>query len=235
LACAGLAGTAMFGTVSFIPMFSQGVLGSTATGAGMALAPFIFTWVLTSILAARLVTRFAVRNLVVTGFAIVLLGFVVLARIDAQSSSALLRIDMAVLGCGMGMSMLCILLVIQTVAPRRQLGVATSLNVFARSLGGAVGVAVLGAVLAATLRAEAASGDFDLAQVNALLLRGGEAIASGNEQAAEVLAQGLHRLFVAAGVLAAVNVLLATRLPARSLSELEHEHRPPSAEAVAVS
>jgi EmrB/QacA subfamily drug resistance transporter len=221
LACAAFAGMAMFGTVSFIPMFAQGVLHTTATGAGMTLAPFIFLWVVTSIVAGRLVTNYSVRRLVVTGFAIVLVGFVILSQLDARSSLLVLRLDMAILGCGMGLSMLCLLLIIQTVAPRRQLGIATSLNVFARSLGGVVGVAILGAVLAATLRGEAAAGRFDIEQANALLLGGPES----STTTTTVLAEGLHRLFLASGILAAINVVIATRLPSRSLSQLEAEHR----------
>jgi len=64
-----LAGMAMFGALSFVPLFLQSVTGASATGAGLVLTPFVLGWVLTSVLSARLVLRVGFRKVVFTGMA----------------------------------------------------------------------------------------------------------------------------------------------------------------------
>src|SRR2546428_363298 len=64
-----LVGTAMFGALSFVPLFLQSVTGATATGAGLVLTPFVLGWVVTSVLSARLVLRISYRSVVLAGMA----------------------------------------------------------------------------------------------------------------------------------------------------------------------
>ncbi|HVS12540.1 MAG TPA: MDR family MFS transporter [Thermoanaerobaculia bacterium] len=227
LIAAGLAGMAMFGAISFIPMFAQGVLGSSATGAGMTLSPFIFSWVATSIVTGRLIATVRVRTLCLSGFSLVVLGFLALSGIGPDTPRLVLIADMALLGAGMGLSMLCLLLVIQTVAPREYLGLATSLNIFFRSLGGAVGVALLGALLTTALREGLVAGAVSFQDANALLDPATRDTlgAAELEQIGAALAAGLHAVFVGAGVVSVLALAAATRLPALNLQQLEAAHR----------
>jgi len=226
LISAGLAGMAMFGAISFIPMFVQGVLGTSATGAGMALSPFIFAWVASSVLAGRLIATVPVRRLCLGGFSLVVAGFLFLLQVGPTTPRAFLLADMTVMGAGMGLSMLSLLIVIQTVSPRELLGLSTSLNIFFRSLGGAIGVALLGALLTAGLRRDLAGSGIAFEDANALLdpalrqtMTPGELASMG-----EALASGLHALFVGACVISIVALLAAFKLPAQNLQELEAAH-----------
>ena len=226
LIAAGLAGMAMFGAISFIPMFVQGVLGTTATGAGMALSPFIFAWVATSVLTGRLIATVPVRRLCLCGFSLVVAGFVFLLRVGPRTPRSFLLADMTLMGAGMGLSMLCLLIVIQTVSPREYLGLSTSLNIFFRSLGGAIGVALLGALLTAGLRRDLAGSGIDFDDANALLDPVLRETLSPSELASmgEALSSGLHALFVGACVVSVLALLAATRLPDQNLQELEAAH-----------
>jgi MFS family permease len=151
LLVAFLVGTAMFGAIAFMPLFVQAVMGGTATQAGTTLTPVFLGWVLSSIAGARLSVRSGYRRVTSVGVALIAVGFAVLAWIGAAATRGVLLTDALVLGCGMGLSMLSLLLAIQHGVDRARLGLATSLNQFARSIGAAVGVAIMGAMLARSM------------------------------------------------------------------------------------
>jgi MFS family permease len=136
----------MFGTLSFVPLFLQEVTGQTATQAGLVLVPFVLGWVLMSIVSARLVLRIGYRVLVLAGMVSLTISFLLLARWDATLTTWGAVRDALFGGVGMGLSMVPMLIGVQSAVPRADLGVATSLTQFFRSVGGAVGVAVMGAV-----------------------------------------------------------------------------------------
>jgi EmrB/QacA subfamily drug resistance transporter len=160
--CGFLAGIAMFGAISFVPLFAQGVLGFSATQAGSLLTPLMLSWVSMSVIGGRLMLRVSTRLITIAGFAVLTLGFVLLSLFGRESSTTWLYFDLVVIGAGLGMTMLTLLIAVQQAVDRSQLGVATSLNQFSRAIGGALGVAILGAVLtaglASQLRAVAADG-----------------------------------------------------------------------------
>jgi EmrB/QacA subfamily drug resistance transporter len=151
LLVAFLVGTAMFGAIAFMPLFVQAVMGGTATEAGTALTPLFLGWVLSSIAGARLSVKRGYRSVSSVGVALIALGFAALALIGPRATRAALLADALVLGCGMGLSMLSLLLAIQHGVDRSRLGLATSMNQFARSIGAAVGVAIMGALLARSM------------------------------------------------------------------------------------
>lgn len=151
LLVAFLVGTAMFGAIAFLPLFVQAVLGGTATEAGQTLTPLFLGWVLASIAGARLSVRSGYRRVASVGVALIAAGFAVLAAMGASATRGAMLANALVLGSGMGLSMLSLLLAIQHGVERARLGLATSMNQFARSIGAAVGVAVMGAVLARSM------------------------------------------------------------------------------------
>jgi EmrB/QacA subfamily drug resistance transporter len=146
-----LAGMAMFGTISFIPLFVQGVLGGSATEAGTALTPFVLGWVTFSVISARLLLRVGYRWPVVSGMMCLAVAFLLMSHMGLGTSRAITARNMLLAGMGMGLIMVPLLLAVQNAVPRTDLGAATSATTFFRSIGGAVGVAVMGAVLSAEL------------------------------------------------------------------------------------
>jgi EmrB/QacA subfamily drug resistance transporter len=151
LLVAFLVGTAMFGAIAFVPLFVQAVMGGTATEAGTTLTPLFLGWVLSSIAGARLSVRTGYRRVTMTGVALIVVGFVMLVLMDIDGGRNMLLASVLVLGSGMGLSMLALLLAIQHGVERARLGLATSLNQFSRSIGAAVGVAIMGAMLARSM------------------------------------------------------------------------------------
>jgi EmrB/QacA subfamily drug resistance transporter len=145
------AGTALFGTLAFVPLFVQVSTGASATSAGQILTPLYLMWVLSSIVAARLLFRIGPRVSTVAGTSAVFVACTALPWAVASASHAWVFADIALMGSGLGFSMLALLLSVQHSVPRSELGLATSLNMFARSIGGAVGVSIMGTILAAGL------------------------------------------------------------------------------------
>ena len=150
-----LSGMAMFGTLSFVPLFFQEVTHRSATQTGLILTPFVLGWVAMSIVSARLVLRIGYRTVVLAGMVSLTVSFLLLARWDASLTPLVAVRDALFGGVGMGLSMVPMLIAVQNAVPRSSLGVATSLTQFFRSVGGAVGVAVMGAVKAQRLDAGA--------------------------------------------------------------------------------
>ena len=143
-----LLGMGMFGAIAFIPLFVQGAMGGTASEAGGVLTPLFLGWVLTSVAGAKLTPAVGYRRVSALGLVVMVAAFIALARLQIDTPRASLLLAAFGLGAGMGFSMLSLLLALQHSVPRSQLGLATSLNQFARSVGAAIGVALMGGILA---------------------------------------------------------------------------------------
>ncbi|MEV4812818.1 MDR family MFS transporter [Micromonospora avicenniae] len=144
-----LVGVAMFGGTVFLSQYFQISLGKTPTVAGLMSLPMIFGLLVSSTVAGQLITKYGRwKMFLVAGGAIMTAGMVLLGTIDARTSVVVLSIYMAVLGIGVGMLMQNLVLAAQNDVPAQELGAATSVLTFFRSMGGAIGVSALGAVLA---------------------------------------------------------------------------------------
>jgi EmrB/QacA subfamily drug resistance transporter len=216
-----LAGVGMFGAISFVPLFAQGALGSSATEAGSLLTPLMLSWVLVSVIGGRLMLKIGYRSMCLAGFTLLTLGFVMLSTYGREMPRALLYLDLVMVGSGLGLTMLTLLISIQQSVPRTQLGVGTSLNQFTRSIGGAIGVAVMGAVLSAGLAAdistiEAGSGGIHLPSDPGALIRP-EARASLSKPQVDALESAMessmHSVFWMAAALAGLALVVSFRLP----------------------
>ncbi len=216
-----LAGVAMFGAISFVPLFAQGARGATATQAGSFLTPLMLAWVSASIVGGRLLIRLGSRPLVIAGLVLLTLGFAGLTMATRQTPRLILMIDLIVIGVGLGLTMLTLLIAVQHAVPRDQLGIATSLNQFFRSIGGAMGVAVLGAVmtagLTANLRRELPPRQAAALAENPSALVSPEARGSVTPRVLLILQTALGRsirnVFAASGILAALALAFAFLLP----------------------
>jgi EmrB/QacA subfamily drug resistance transporter len=214
-----LAGIAMFAAITFVPLLAQGVFGATATEAGSFLTPLMLSWVLASIVGGRLLIRIGSRSLVLTGLLSMLGGFSALATFSRDTSHAVIVVELIFIGAGLGLTMLTLLIAAQHSVPREQLGITTSLNQFSRSIGGAIGVALLGAMLAAGLAAFAQD-------PNALVNPEARAkLAPADLIALQGALQGtLRTIFWTCAAVVALAFLAALRIPAGRVGEPEcHE------------
>lgn len=149
---ATIAGAAMIGLLTFLPLYAQGVLGVSPTVAGAAIAPMAIAWPAASALSGRLLGRFGFRPLVRTGMAILFVATLYLVWILGHDpSTTTLKIAAAAFGAGMGLANTAIVISVQTSVSFSERGVATSSTMFFRSIGGTVGVGIMGAVLAHSL------------------------------------------------------------------------------------
>jgi EmrB/QacA subfamily drug resistance transporter len=140
-------GFALFGALTFLPLFQQVVRGDTPTQSGLQLLPVMGGLLFTSILSGQVITKTGrYRFFPIAGTAIGVLGLLLLARLDRSTSTALAALYMLILGAGLGMVMQVLVLAVQNSVEYEQLGVATSGATLFRSIGGSVGTAVLGAV-----------------------------------------------------------------------------------------
>jgi EmrB/QacA subfamily drug resistance transporter len=142
-----LSGMAMFGAISYVPLFLQSVSGMSATAAGFVLTPFVLGWVAMSIVSARLVLRIGYRALAIAGMVCLSVAFLLLTRWEPGLTQAVAMRDALIGGLGMGLTFVPMLLSVQSAVARRDLGAATSLLQFLRTIGGAVGLSVMGAVM----------------------------------------------------------------------------------------
>lgn len=146
-----LAGFALFGSAAFIPFFVQSVLGTSATAAGATLTPQMIGWVGASIIGSRLLLRFSYRSLALLGMTSLVVGSAMMTQVGAGTPQWVLFINVALMGIGMGLSIPSFLIAVQSAVPRQSMGTATATVQFSRSIGGAVGVSVMGVILALRL------------------------------------------------------------------------------------
>ena len=145
-------GLSMMGGIIFLPLFLQVVTGASATNSGLLLLPLMVGIVSMSVTTGRLITRTGrYKRYPVAGSALMALGLFLLSRMDAHSTRLEASLFMLVLGLGLGMVMQVLIIALQNSVEHRDLGAATSSNTFFRSLGGAFGSALFGAILSGRL------------------------------------------------------------------------------------
>jgi EmrB/QacA subfamily drug resistance transporter len=140
-------GVALFGALTYLPLFLQIVNGASPTASGLQLLPVMAGLLITSIGSGQLITRTGrYRPFPIAGTAIMVLGFYLLSTMDAGTSTFAASVYMFVLGLGLGLVMQVLVLAVQNAVDYEDLGVATSSATLFRSTGGSVGTAALGAV-----------------------------------------------------------------------------------------
>jgi EmrB/QacA subfamily drug resistance transporter len=209
-----LAGWAMFGSISFVPLFVQTVLGTTATEAGTTITPMMLGWVLASVIGGRLLLHTSYRTLALGGTASLTLGAFLVSQAGSEASRLAIMTYLSLMGIGMGFSVPSLLIAVQSSVPRSKMGTATSTLQFSRSIGGTLGVSVMGAFLAARLASGLTALGMDPASVDLnSLIKSGEGAApalSGPLRAALAMAiEGVFVLAFAAAVLALVATAFA--------------------------
>lgn len=142
-------GIGMFGAIVFVPLYLQVVEGASPTRSGLLMSPMMLAVLTTAIVTGRLMTRFGrYKVFPLVGIPTMGLGAYLLSTLDTNSSYGDVTRGIVVMGIGMGMVIHVFVLAVQNSVDQRDLGTATSAVTFFRSMGGAMGVAVFGSILA---------------------------------------------------------------------------------------
>ncbi len=207
-------GAQLFAITAYVPMFAQGVLGGSAVDAGTTLAPILIGWPITSTLAGRLITRVSYRRLNLFGAALLAAGTALLAYAGRAGGSGRMEVMVAMMvaGCGLGFLSTPFLIAVQSAVTWGERGVATSTVLFFRTIGGAIGVAALGALFNAHL---VRGGGGGVADANAALdpaLRAHLAPAALAQVTAAIRA-GLDSVYLVLAVVGALSIGIALLFP----------------------
>ena len=138
----------MFGSIMFVPLFVQGVIGNSAQDSGVILTPMMLSFIVGSFISGQLVSRWGrYRVQAIVGLVIGALGMFLFSRMSVSTGSDAVIRNMIVLGVGIGSTMPLFTIAVQNAFPYRVLGTVTSARQFFTSLGGVIGVPVMGALL----------------------------------------------------------------------------------------
>jgi EmrB/QacA subfamily drug resistance transporter len=218
-------GFAMFGSVTYLPVYLQTVQGQSPTRSGMQMLPMMAGMLTASIVAGQIISRTGrYRIFPIMGTAVMTVGLLLLSRLSVSSTTTEASVYMLLLGLGLGMVMQTLILAVQNAADYRDLGVATSGATLFRSIGGSVGTAALGAIFTSQL----------VSNLARALPAGTDAAAAGRNLSAAVLARvpaetrvlytqsfmdSLDTMFLVAMVVCVGGFLLSWLLPERPLRE----------------
>lgn len=143
-----LSSMGLFGAIIFIPLFAQGVVGVSATNSGLILTPMMAGLVVASILTGQLVSRTGKYKIPgVAGMLVGAFGMYLMSRMNVETTSMVLRLNMVITGLGLGMTMPIFMLAVQSAFSHQQLGQVTASTQLFRSIGSTVSGAVLGGIL----------------------------------------------------------------------------------------
>lgn len=205
-----LLGAAMMGILTYVPLHAQGVLGRTPTEAGASVAPMLVGWPIASAATSRLLMRTGFRAPVwlgafFCGGALAFFAWEVGPHVTLFGTQA----AMFVYGMGMGLTNTALIIAVQSSVQWKQRGVATAMNLFARSMGQTLGVGALGSILAVSL-----TGALAPEAINRLLephVEKGTTVAAGEALAA--LERGLEPMFWWIALFGLLNVVVVAFYP----------------------
>jgi predicted MFS family arabinose efflux permease len=191
LLCMALIGMAMFGTISYVPLFVQGVIGTSATSSGVVLTPLMLGAVTASILSGQWVSRSGrLRPNALVGPIVLTAGMLLLWRMNVNTTNREAARNMVVAGVGIGLMMQVFVLSVQNTVSRREIGSATAMTQFARSIGATLGVTIMGVIVNQGLPAGAQNGQVGIHRLPPALR--------------VALANALHPAFLAAACVSAL-------------------------------
>jgi EmrB/QacA subfamily drug resistance transporter len=223
-----LAGASMFGSITYVPLFVQAVLGTSATQAGITLTPSSLAWTIASIFGGRLLLKIGYRTLSLLGMVSLVAGAYFMSQIGVDSNQFSIMLYTSMMGIGMGLSIPAFLIAVQSTVSRQNLGAATSTLQFSRSIGGTLGVSVLGVFLSSSLAGQLLAAGVDPATIslNSLLdpIAGANIAIEGSLR--QALAVSIAGMFVIAFVVALAALGAVAFAPAGKISQLMQKRLP---------
>ncbi len=219
-------GFALFGSVTYLPLFLQVVLGASPTSSGLQILPLMGGLLITSIGSGQLISRYGrYKPFPIAGTAIMVVGLFLLSTMDPQTTRVTASAFMFVLGLGLGLTMQVLVLAVQNAVDYKDLGVATSGATLFRSIGGSIGTAILGSIFSNRLAAELTStlprsGTGALGNVSSLNPAALKRLPVPIHDAyLTAFTNALSTVFIVAACVAAVAFLLSWALEQRPLRE----------------
>jgi EmrB/QacA subfamily drug resistance transporter len=191
-------GALLFGLTTYVPTFVQGVLGTGALVAGFALAALTVGWPISAALSGRVYLRIGFRNTALIGATITFFGALLLALAGSQVAVWQVAGICFIVGAGLGLVNAPVLVAVQSVVGWDRRGVVTSTNLFNRSIGSAVGVAVFGAIANVTLNGQVTS-----------------VSASAGGQGGTALFDAAHHVFIGVAVVGALLLAAVALVPGK--------------------
>ena len=140
-------GVVLYGITSYIPLFMQGVKGGTATSAGVTLVPLLLAWPIAAAFSGKIILSYGYRLTAVVGSLLVTIGVGMLTLLQVSSTLPYIVVAMLLTGTGLGLMSTSFVISVQNAVPWNLRGVATASTQFFRTMGGTVGVAVMGTIL----------------------------------------------------------------------------------------
>jgi EmrB/QacA subfamily drug resistance transporter len=138
----------MFGAIFFLPVFVQGVIGNSVTNSGAILVPMLVAMIVTSIAGGQLISRTGRYKVpLLAGLISMGAGYYMLATFNVETTNQTTIMAMILIGLGLGVTMQTYTLIVQNSVSREDMAVATSATQLSRSIGAAVGLAILGTIL----------------------------------------------------------------------------------------
>jgi EmrB/QacA subfamily drug resistance transporter len=235
-----IVGFALFGAVTYLPLYLQVTKGASPTKSGLQLTPLMAGLLVTSILSGQLITKFGrYRPFPIAGTALIAVGMALLSRLDVGTSTLVAAADAVVLGLGLGMVMQVLVLAVQNAVDPAYMGVATSGSTLFRQIGGSIGVSLFGAIFSNRLHVELAarlpvSVRVPRTTSPATIRHLPAALRGAYEQA---FAAALHPVFLTATAIAALAFVLTWFLqdvPLRTQTRASDAFPPPRDERAAV-
>ena len=254
-------GMGMFGAILFIPLFVQGVSGSSATNAGLILTPMMLGAVVGSTIGGQVLSRWSrYRVIALAGVMLMTLGMALLPLMDRTTGNGEVTRNMVLIGLGLGITFPLFTIVVQNAFPYGLMGLVTAFVQFFRSIGGSLGVAIMGSLLASRLsgnllsglpeETQRAIGPDQLAELEdpnvlvspSALERLEEQFAEKGQEGADILqtvliamqdalANSLHGVFVVAAILGGLAVLALVFLKEIPLRKAHQPSQTTSSEA----
>ncbi|WP_256990899.1 MDR family MFS transporter [Rhodococcus sp. 06-235-1A] len=217
-------GVGLFGATTFLGQYFQTARGYTPTEAGLLSIPLVFGMLVASVGSGQLITKFGKwKPFIVTGSVLLVVGFLLLGTIDHATSLVTVGIFITIVGLGTGMLMQNLVLAVQNTVSVQNVGAASSTVAFFRTFGGAIGVSVLGSLLATRVAEKSAAG---LAQLGV----DGSASGGGSLDLTSLPApivsvirtaygDATGRIFMIAGFVAIVTLIAVIFIPNRPLRQ----------------
>ncbi|MDV6302880.1 MDR family MFS transporter [Rhodococcus cerastii] len=217
-------GVGLFGATTFLGQYFQTARGYTPTEAGLLSIPLVFGMLVASVGSGQLITKFGKwKPFIVTGSVLLVVGFLLLGTIDHATSLVTVGIFITIVGLGTGMLMQNLVLAVQNTVSVQNVGAASSTVAFFRTFGGAIGVSVLGSLLATRVAEKSAAG---LAQLGVDSSSGGGGSLDLTALPAPVLevvrtayGDATGRIFMIAGFVAIVTLIAVIFIPNRPLRQ----------------
>lgn len=241
-------GVAMFGTSVFLSQYMQMARGATPAEAGLLTLPMIAGLLLSSIIVGQLISRFGTWKIyLIIGSVLLIAGSSLLSTLHYDTNFVLVSLYMFLLGAGVGMTMQNLVLIVQNTAKPEEMGVASSGVAFFRSLGGTIGVSVMGAALATSVTDLFASNKDALTTAIMALGDKGAAVAAQLQSGTlpqvstmpdsvrviveDIYAQGIAHSFLIAVPLAVISLVAISFLPNKPLTRMTTSERIAAGEA----